>query len=64
MGDQRRRGRNDSQCYAGNYPLILVLTEEVMIQSVDLKDCVDSACQLPVRWDDCASETLKTPTKL
>lgn len=44
MGDKRRYGSNDSQCYTGNYLLISASAEDVMIASLDLKKYVDSGC--------------------
>lgn len=50
MGDKRWCGRNDSQCSSGDYLLILVSTEKVRIELVDLRCewilCVSAALQV------------------
>lgn len=43
MGD-KRCGRNDSQCSSGSYLLILVSTQKVRIELVDLKVYVNYVC--------------------
>lgn len=63
MGGKIRCRRNDSQFYSGSYLLILVSTEKVRVGGF-LGWCEFHVCQLPFRWDDHASEMLKTPAKL
>lgn len=52
----------------GNHMLLLMLAEGVVIDFVDLKDCVACVCvcvcQPPAKWSDCTSEVLQIAAKL